>query len=114
MGAGSLAPFNLMPKFSELNKTQTISLPGIDGSELVIKKSFTVKETKEAEQYNDDIEKSLFLASKVILSWNFTNDDGKDMPINMDTLKDFPTEHLEYIFNLIIPQKKSSSEQTQS
>lgn len=92
-----------MPKLQDAFSSITISLPSYEGSQVVIKSSPNVDDIIKAEQTDGDVARSVVLATRMITSWNFTDNDEKPVPITEETIKQLPAADLEMIFNEIQP-----------
>lgn len=103
-----------MPKISQAFENKKISFPSYPDSEVYIKNSVTVGDIEEAESIEGDFSKGIFLACKAIASWNFQDEDGKELPISVESLKKFPSSDLEFLIDIIAPifQKKTVSGKT--
>jgi hypothetical protein len=87
--------------FSTKQGQKTISLPSFEGSEVVIQVAkATVKEERDAMKATADIvdkeDRGFAIMtekiSKGIVSWNFTDEEGKDLAITKEIIEDLPTE----------------------
>ena len=74
-----------MPVLKDFRKTAKISLPDYEGSEVVIFDSLLLKDFSPVSPTaeNDNIKKAL---PKLIKSWNFTDEAGKDMPVTEENV----------------------------
>lgn len=106
-----------MPKLSQAFDTKVVSLPSFPDAEIVVKNNISVNDISVSEKQEDDISKSLAVAVKLIVSWNFTTEHDEPLPISIDILKEFPIEDVKYLIESVvlpIAQKKTDSEKTSS
>ena len=103
-----------MPKISSAFSSIKISLPSYPDSEIEIKTNITIGEVVEAEKVDSALEKSVLLASKMILKWNFQDEEGNELPVSQEILKQLPATDLEFLLDKITPylQKKTLSDKT--
>lgn len=100
-----------MPKLSQAFGTKKISLPSYEGSEVILKTAATVQEIMDIQAITGDMEKSVQMAIKMIVSWNFDQEDGTPLPVNAESIKQLPTTDLEHLLEAIAPliEKKNPS-----
>lgn len=104
-----------MPKISDAFSTKVISLPSFPDSMVTIKENVSVKDIADADSQTDDISKSLQMAVKLIVGWNFVNEKDEVVPICLDSLKELPLVDVKYLIEeVILPlaQKKTDSVKT--
>ena len=103
-----------MPKISTAYQTIKITLPSYSDSEVELKTNVAVKEVIEVEKLENNMERAVYLATKMIEKWNFQDEAGADLPITKENLIQLPTVDLEFLLNAITPyiQKKTPSEKT--
>lgn len=87
-----------MPVLKDFRQTRTLTLPSYPESKVEIYDSLLVGELTDADmgamKTFGDI---LPYICKVIKSWNFTSEDGKELPINTDSLKLLKSKDVQYI-----------------
>lgn len=100
-----------MPKISQAFGTKTISLPSYPDSEVVLITSPTVEQIMSIEKLDGELEKAVTIASKMVLSWNFTDEKDAPLPVTTDAIKGLPTADLEFLLETIAPfiEKKNPS-----
>lgn len=102
-----------MPKIQDAFKSIEISLPSYPDSKIKLNTKIQIKHLLEAEKM-EQAELAIYLASKMILEWNFDDEKGQPLPINEQNLSLFPAEDLQYILDKITPfiEKKTLSDKT--
>jgi len=102
-----------MPKVSSAYETKTITLPSYPDSQVLIKTKVLVEDLIESDQ-KEGWSEYLCITSRMIKEWNFFDDQEQPLPINEDTLKQFPEEDLRFLMQEIkeFTQKKTPSDKT--
>lgn len=89
-----------MPILKDFRETKAISLPDHEGSEIVIYSSVLIKDMSSVsvvDNENLSMAQVLDLLTKLIKSWNFTNEEGELLPVNADNLGLLKTSDFEFI-----------------
>ena len=71
--------------------TKVIKVPGIEGAELVVKSSLLLGDMSEELEKGTEGERAAALLAALIESWNFIDDDDKDVEISVDVVKKYFT-----------------------
>jgi hypothetical protein len=103
-----------MPKINQAFSTVSVTLPSYKDSVIKIKTNLAVGEMVEAEKIEGNIQKSVYLASRMISEWNFEDEQGLSLAINVDNISQLPVLDLEFLLETITPliQKKTVSAKT--
>lgn len=86
----------------DFRNTKSITIPGYPDSEVVIYDSVLVSESDifgELQQNPDKPSNVLRALPKIIKAWNFTDESGKDLPVNPESLNMLRDSDLEFIIN---------------
>jgi hypothetical protein len=78
-------------KLSELIKTEEIKIPETD-IVIKIKNELSWFEFLEGIKISDSSEKGIYTIAKMVVSWNLTDDDGKNLPVTEENVKMLPKE----------------------
>lgn len=90
-------------KFTGARKTETVELPSYQGSQVELYTSLTVEEQQEVTKKwpkphelneHEQTEMALFMLTKAIKQWNFTDDDDKPLEFTEANLRRFLIEDL--------------------
>lgn len=103
----------------KVRKTFTFSFPSLEGSELVLYTQLTVGESKElSAKYpdhtktgNPDAEKFMYDSlGKILISWNFTDKEGNDMPTDKlpEVLERIPSGDLSALMTKLMDINKDT------
>lgn len=97
-----------MPKLSAAFTTREITLPSFQDSKVVVYSTVETGVITEANKLEGDMDKSLFIAAKLIQSWNFDTEEGKPLEITVENLKKLPYTDMAYLIEEVIKplQKK--------
>lgn len=71
-----------MPTLSDIRKTLELELPSYPGSKIVVYDSLLVTQVYGSEDAKTPLESYV----RLIKSWNFTDEDGKDLPVTVENL----------------------------
>ena len=99
-----------MPQLETFRKTEKIKLPSFPDSELEIYTSLLYGETLEVDINKNDQEQLLQIVCKIIKSWNFTDKEGKEIPINIESLKMLKLEDITFLIDQISNWRKKKEE----
>ncbi len=100
-----------MPILQDFREVKKVSLPGHEGSELEIYNSLLAGEVFKLEKMEiDEWSKNLTMLTQIIKSWNFTDKDGKDIPINIESLKLFKLADITFLIEQISDWRKKKEE----
>lgn len=95
----------------DFRQTRIISLPDYEGSQIEIYPSLLVRDIENYQNLEDQVAVGLQTLPKLIKSWNFTNEQGEDLPITADTIRNLTANSLAYLMDEITKfmtdQKKS-------
>jgi len=83
-----------MPILKDFRRTKEITLSKHEGSKIEIYDGIVVKEAMSFNKDEENSEKSLDLIAKMIKSWNFTDEQEKPLPVNIESLYLFDMESL--------------------
>lgn len=97
-----------MPQIKDAFSIIETKLPSYPDSVVKISTKIQIKYLIEAENMKES-QMAIFLASKMIVSWNFDDENGKPLPINEDNINELPAEDLQHLLDIITPfiQKKT-------
>lgn len=84
-----------MTKFKKM-ETKEITLPN-SGAKVNIRKGLTFGTTLEMGKFEDNVEANLFLVEKMVVSWDFTDDKDKPLPVTIDNIKELSPEDGNFI-----------------
>lgn len=103
-----------MPTLQQGFSTIKLIFPSYKDSEVTIKTSITIGEIAEIEKVAGDTERAVAVACKMITSWNFTDENGNELPISIEAIKQLPVQDLEFLLNTVNPylEKKTVSDKT--
>lgn len=92
--------------------TKIIELPSFKGSQVEILPYLLIGDFSGIDLKASEVEQGLKVLPKFIKSWNFTDDDSKDLPVTEEAIQRLPTDDVVFLFNEIKEfaeeQKKSS------
>lgn len=104
-----------MPVLKDSRETEKVQLPSWPDSEVVIYKGLSVKDFLEADEKGfDSASKSkagIFVISKGIKSWNFTDEKNQPLPINENSIGMLPLKDFEFLAEKINPELKKNLEE---
>jgi len=81
-----------MPELKDNRKTKIIKLPSYPGGEVEVYTSLLFGDLVDTEQVEGEIEKGLLIATRIIKSWNLTDEKGEILPITLENLKKLPSK----------------------
>jgi hypothetical protein len=103
-----------MPKIQDAFKTIKVALPSYEGSEVELKTNLSVSDLIESEKIENSFEKSVYLISQAIVGWNFQDEEEKEVPVSIDTIKQLPAADLGFLFKELTPfLEQKPSEKTE-
>ena len=108
--------------FTDVRPTITVELPSYPGSEVVLYKKLKVGESRDlAKKYpnasSDNLaafDSGMEFVLRCIKSWNFVNEAGEALPINMDTLEMLTSEDFEFLASTVAGDSKKKNNQSKS
>jgi len=77
-------------KLSELIKIKEVKIPDLDIT-VKIKSELSWLEYLEGIKITDSSERGVYTITKMIISWDITDDDGKTLPVTPENVKVLPT-----------------------
>ncbi len=100
--------------FRDLRPTTTVELPSYEGSAITMYTKLTVGESRDiAKKYpgadKDGVvafDAGLEYVLKSIKSWNFTDEEGKDLPVSMEVIEMLPQSDLEMLVSKVTGEGK--------
>lgn len=95
-----------MPVLKDFRLTKTLSLPSLEGGEIVIYNSLLVgdmlnPELSEGITAGATLAQSMKALPFLIKSWNLTNEEGEVLPITLENIGLIPAEDVAYVFTEI-------------
>jgi hypothetical protein len=102
-----------MPKISQGFSTIIVTLPSYKDSELMLKTNISVGDLAETEKH-EGFDHSTSIIEKLLVKWNFEDEEGKELPITIENIKQLPIKDLTHLFEKINPylQKKAPTAKT--
>ncbi len=85
-----------MPKISDVIKTEEITLP-YSGAKVQCVKALTVMQQNEIQAETDNLKSGLLILRAVIKSWDFVDDEGKELPVTLESVGSIPDEDAAFI-----------------
>lgn len=103
--------------FKDVRKVISVSLPSYPDSTVELYDGLLFGQVNELQKEGmNDIGKGILSLKFLIKSWNFVGEDGKELPITVETLNQFPVVDLTFLlekigdfFTLGKKEKKESS-----
>ena len=81
--------------FKDIRKTVKVTLPSYPNSEVELYSSLLFGQVNELNKKEmNDIDRGVLSLQYLIKDWNFTDEDGKKLPITMAVLNQFPLDDL--------------------
>ena len=84
-------------KFSDVRKVKKLSLPSYEGSEIEIYDRFTADQQDEILSAETDFERGILALQLLIKSWNFVDDNEKEIPVNKESLGKLPAKDFNFL-----------------
>lgn len=103
-----------MPKIQDAFKTIIVSLPSYPESQVEIKTNISMGELVESDKIENGLEKTIAIAAKMIVKWNFKDENENDIPVSLEIINQLPAIDITFLLDSITPyiQKKTQSEKT--
>jgi len=81
---------------------------------VIISTKIAVKDVIDTEEIKGDMNIAVNLASRMIKSWNFKDDEGNNLPVDKKYVEQLPTDDLEFVLDAIKPyiKKKQNLDKT--
>lgn len=86
-----------MPKIEDTIKKVDIILPSNKEVKLTIRKGMSVGDLEDVNIEEDDFKRSILMLEKMIVSWNFEDDDKKPLPIIYDNIRKINISDMNFI-----------------
>jgi len=87
-----------VPVLKDFRETKTITLPSFADSKVEIYSSLLVADMGTIDPNNtNELKTTIEVLPMFIKSWNFTNENGEALPINIDNLGFLQLEDLKYL-----------------
>lgn len=91
-----------MPKLQDARKIVEIKgLPSFADAELSLRDGLLMGDVQEVEKIKDRVEQSLKMLEKMIISWNFTDEQDQPLPATVANLKMLSAQDLEVILSKV-------------
>ncbi len=97
-----------MPILKDFRKTKEIVLPSYEDSKLEVYDSILVGDISTIDFKSNDIEQIIQSLPLFIKKWNFTDEDGKDMPITRENLNFLQMADVQYLTEEIMKFNEES------
>lgn len=91
-----------MPVLKDYRQTKEITLPSFPESKVVIYSGVLVADSLSFKGSGTEAENALAILPRVIKSWNFTKEDGSEMPIDISSLSLLPTQDVTFIMEAFV------------
>lgn len=88
--------------------TVTIELPSYPGSEVVIYEKAPFDAIADIQQGMTNRQMAEKVLPGIILSWNFTDKEGKELPVTFENLIKLPATDVEYLTNKALEKVQPS------
>lgn len=101
-------------------ETQTLEIPGYEGSEVVILKKPPWGSFEEINDKMNERQMGTKILPVAVLEWNFDDQNGKPLPINEATIRQLPSDVSKFLLVEVMKgsnnglKKKTSDESPQS
>ena len=78
-----------MPQLKDPRKTLKLSIKSIEGSEVLVKDGLLAGDMSfvYGESATNDVERTLRALSVMIISWNLTDENEKELPVTLENIK---------------------------
>jgi len=88
--------------FKDIRKTIEVVLPSFPESKVVLYESLLFGQVNELnDEKLSEIDKGILSLRYLVKEWNFTNEKGKDLPITIETLNQFPVDDLTFLLEKV-------------
>ena len=98
-----------MPKISQGFKTMKVELPSYEGSEVELNTAISVDDLLQTESL-EGLTHSTGLLERLIVAWNFEEEDGSPLEISTENLMKFPANDLNFMMKAIMPSLQKKTE----
>lgn len=98
-----------MPKISQGFKTTKVALPSYDGSEVELRTSISVDDLSKTEGL-EGLDHSAGLLERIIVRWNFENEQGAPLEVLAANIKLLPVADLSFLMETIMPHLQKKTE----
>lgn len=88
-------------KLKDVRKTEKVSLPSYEGSEVLIYDGFRAIDQEKVLAAESDFEKGLVALQCLVKSWNFTDDDEKELPITKESLSQLSSKDFNFLLTKV-------------
>jgi hypothetical protein len=103
-----------MPILNDTRKIIDLTLPSDPEATVQIRDGLLVGDVKAIEEIPNKTDQSLAMLEKMIVSWNFTDADGKALPATASNLAKLEMKDLEYIMTNVTFVKDFLAQQDKS
>lgn len=90
-----------MPILTDIRKTRELSLPSYPDSKVVIFPSFLVGDLTEVDLTDDSLKNGVKTLAHIIKEWNFTDEEGKVLPITEENINKLASVDVDFILKEI-------------
>jgi len=94
-----------MPILKDSRKTTTLKLKSYEGAEVEMYTSLLVGEIENFDSNASPMSQALFMLPILIKSWNFTDENEQELPVNAENIKKLDVSALEEM-TAVIEQNK--------
>lgn len=96
-------------------ETKKVTIPGYEGSQVVLYKKANWGSFAHLKQDSELAEQIVTILPRMVVSWNFQDTDGKDLPISAESMELLPADIVSFLLSECVPQtgtlkKKTSGE----
>ena len=89
-----------MPKI-DIRKTIELTLPSYEGSKVVIYDKVLAGTMEKMMDCKNDFERGLVALQDLIKEWNFVDDEGNKLEINLENLRKLPMKDLTFLIEKV-------------
>lgn len=100
-----------MPKISQGFKTTKVALPSYEGSQVELRTSISVDDLSKTEGL-DGLDHSAGLLERLIVSWNFEDEQNAPLEITAANVKLLPVADLNFLMETMMPHLQKKTEQS--
>ena len=90
-----------MPKLTDTRKLIKVSLPSFKDSEIVLYDGMRFGDIDKLDSAKTDTSRGLIALELLIKSWNFTDENDKNLEVNIENLKLFPLQDITFLLEKI-------------
>jgi len=88
--------------FKDVRKIIEVILPSFPDSKILLYEGLLFGQVNELDNDKlNQVEKGVLSLKYLIKEWNFTDKDGKELPITIETLNQFPAEDLAFLLEKV-------------